>query len=98
MEDLRMPREEMMLPRPRRMQKKENRGGSRQIHQTVANRVNNQFCCFVNAERIHDVGAMYGDGIHAEIQVGSNFLVGLPGYDMLENFQLAGRQSAPAFT
>ena len=73
------------------MRRRESLDGSRQIHQTITNGVNDELRGFVNAECIHNVGAVDRYGIHAEIQARSDFLVRLACNDVLENLQLAGR-------
>lgn len=45
------------------------------IHQPVADRIHHQFRRLVDAERIHDVGPMYGHGVRAEVELVSDFLV-----------------------
>src|SRR5580700_4812530 len=49
--------------------------GSPNVHQPGANGVNDQFGGLVNAERVHDVGAMNGYGVGAEVEIGSDFFV-----------------------
>ena len=54
------------------------RAGSRQIHQSVADGVDHEFGGLVDAQRVHDVGAMDGDGVGAEFERRGDFLVRLP--------------------
>ena len=55
----------------------ETNGDSRNIHQAIADGVNDQLRRFVDSQRIHDIGAMNGDGIGAEIQfIGDGFVEG----------------------
>lgn len=56
---------------------------SRNIHQTRADGIDDQFGCLVNIERIHNVCTMNGDGIRTEIQGGGNFFIGLSVADQL---------------
>ena len=42
----------------------------RDVHQTVANGVDDQLGGLVNSERIHDIGAMNRHGVGAEVEVG----------------------------
>src|SRR5207237_6970957 len=48
---------------------------SRNVHQPIADGINHEFGGLMNAERIHNVGSMHGDGVGAEIKLGGNFLV-----------------------
>lgn len=41
---------------------------SRNAHQPGANRIGHKLGCFVNAEGVHDVGAMNRDGVGTEIE------------------------------
>ena len=60
------------------------------IDQAVADGVDDQLGSFVNADNVHDIGAVNGDRVGTETQVDGNFLVGFSRDDMLQNFQLAG--------
>ena len=52
----------------------------------------------MDAERVHDVGAMDGDGVDTEIEFGGDFLVGFAGDDVLEDFEFTRREAGIAFT
>src|SRR5450432_3836872 len=67
------------------------------IDQAVADGVDDQFGGFVNAESVHDIGAVDGDSVGAETQVDGDFLIGFSRDDMLQNFQLAGSEAGAAF-
>ncbi len=47
----------------------------------------------MDAQRIHDIGAVHGNGICAETEIDSNFFIRFSRNDVLKNFQLARRQS-----
>ena len=79
--------------RPRRPS--EMSAGSRDAHQPVANRVDHQLGGIVDAERLHDIGAMDGDGVRAEAQQDRDVLVRFAVDDELQHFQFA-RWSARA--
>ena len=44
-------------------------GDSRNIHQPVADGVNDQFGGLMNTESVHDVGAVHGDSVGAEVEL-----------------------------
>src|SRR5580692_5156179 len=46
-----------------------------EIDQPIANGVHHQLGGFVNAQRVHDIGAMHGHGVGAETQIDGNFLI-----------------------
>ncbi len=62
------------------------RGDSRDVHQAVADGVDDQLGGFVNAERVHDIGAMDADGVDAERKLVGDFFVGFAVDDELEDF------------
>ena len=74
----------------------ESGAGSRKIYQAVADRVNHQFGGLVDAQRVHDVGAMYSNSVGAEIKHRGNFLVGFSFDDHLQNFKFARGQMLAA--
>jgi len=43
----------------------------------------------VDAERVHDIGAMDGDGVDAQVELGGDLLVGFAGDNVLEDFEFA---------
>src|SRR5208337_5146179 len=64
---------------------------------TVADGVDDQFRGFMDAEGVHDVGAMHGDGVDAQVEFGGDFLVGFAGDDVLEYFEFARGEAGVAF-
>ena len=52
----------------RRPFRQEMTADSRKVHQPGLDGVDDQFRGLVNVESVHDIGAMYGDGIGAEVQ------------------------------
>src|SRR5579883_3512144 len=70
-----------------------NRGASRKVHQPVANGVDDEFGRFVDSEGVHDIGAVNGNGVDAEIELGGDFLVGFARDDVLEDFEFARREA-----
>ena len=58
--------------RPRLRFRTEKTGDSRQAYQSVADGIHDQFGGFVNSQRIHDVGAMYGNRVDAQVKHRSN--------------------------
>src|SRR5438067_570861 len=54
-----------------------------QIYQTIANGVHDEFGGLVQPEGVHDVGAMYGNGVYAEVQVACDFLIRFTDRDQL---------------
>src|SRR5271165_7449236 len=52
----------------------------------------------MNAEAVHDVGTVDGDGVDAKIELGGDFLVGFAGNDVLKNFQFAAGEARFTFT
>src|SRR5689334_20994307 len=85
-----------MKPMPSHRAPQEMTAASRNIHQTIANGVNNKLGGFMNAESIHDIGAMHGNCVHAQVYSCSNSLVGFSIHNELQNFQFARRQSVIA--
>lgn len=67
------------------------RGTLRNIHQPVADSVHHQFSGLVDTQRIHNVGAMHGDGIGAEVELAGDFLVRQTTDDQLQYLQLTHR-------
>ena len=51
----------------------------------------------MKAERIHDVGAVDGDGVNAEAELGGDFLVGFAGDDVLKDFEFTRSEAGVAF-
>ena len=68
--------------------------GSQRVDEAVLQRVHDELGGLVDAQRVHDVGAMNGNGVHAEIQLGGDFAVGEPVANQLEHFGLARRQAS----
>ena len=68
---------ELRTPTPDPPPAQEMTGGSRDVHQPVADRVDHEFGGLVDAERVHDVGAVHRDGVGAEIEHGRDLLVRL---------------------
>ena len=60
---------------------------SRKVNQSVANRVDDQFGSLVNPKSIHHIGTVDSDGIGAEVESGSNFLVRFALHDHLQDFE-----------
>jgi len=48
---------------------------SRNVYQTIADGVHHEFGGFVNAQRVHDIGAMYGDSVGTEVKLRRNLFV-----------------------
>src|SRR5579859_6456721 len=71
----------------------ENCGGSRNIYQPVANGVDDELCGLVNAECVHDIGTVDGNGVHAEFELSGDFLVGFAVADKLQNLHFARGQA-----
>ena len=70
------PRQSAATPTPRALRRNAWQGSpaaSRQIHQAVPDRVDHQLRGLVNSQSVHDVRAMHGDGIRAQIQVPPQF-------------------------
>jgi len=96
-----MPRAEKLVGEQQPPQENRIRGrngGSRQIHQPISNGVDDEFGGFVNAQTIHDVGAMHGNGVRAEIEFRGDFLVGFSSDDMLQDFEFARGETGFTFT
>ena len=45
----------------------------------------------MNAECIHDIGAMHGNGVCTQAEVAGDFFVGFAIYDELKDFQFTRR-------
>src|SRR5581483_1724372 len=69
-------------------------GASRDAHQPVSYGVNHQLSRVVDAERLHDIGAMHGNGVRAQTQQHRDVFVRFSVHDQLQNFQLARGQRA----
>src|SRR5271166_1740521 len=62
---------------------------SRQIYQTIANRIDDQLGSLMNAQSVHHVGAMDGDRVGAKVESGGDLFVRLPFHDHLQHFEFA---------
>jgi len=83
--------------RPRPQHRPGRSGGSRNIHQAVANGVDDQFGRFVNAERVHNIGAMDRHGVGAEGEAVGDGFIGIAFDDQLQDFEFARSQAGIAF-
>src|SRR5215204_2859940 len=72
--------------------------GSQWIDEPVLQRVDDELRRLMYTECVHDVRAMNGDGVGAEIQLRGNLLVREAIADQLQDLELARRQSSIAFT
>ena len=59
------------------------------LDQAVADGVDHQFRGVVNIQRLHDIGAMHGNGVGAESQHGGDFFVRFSVHDQLQDFEFA---------
>ena len=86
----------------KRKEKKENekraRHGSQRIDQPVLQRVDDELRGLVDAERVHDVGAMHGDGVGAQLELDGDLLVRKAVANQLQDLELARRETTVAFT
>ena len=73
----------------RRTGRRGTSGGSRQVHQAVADGVDDELGGLVDPERVHDVGAVHGDRVDAQLERGGDLAVGLAVADELQHLQLA---------
>src|SRR6516164_466741 len=60
--------------------------------------VNNQFGSLVDSKRVHDVRAMDGNCVRAEMQFGGNLLVRFAARNQLQDLKFACRQAMFPFT
>jgi hypothetical protein len=79
----------MSLQLQRHMLQPEIPAASRQIHQAIPNRVDHQFRCFMDTQRVHNIGPVHRDSVGTQIQIRSDLLVRFSGDDVLQNFQFA---------
>src|SRR6185312_5356975 len=73
-------------------------GDSRNIHQPVADGVHDQLGGLVNAESVHDIGAMHSDGVGAEVELLRDLFVRLAVADELQDFHFTRDQACAAFS
>src|SRR5437016_12433968 len=64
-------------------------GVSPDAHQSLADRVYHEFRRIVDADGLHDVGAMNGDGVSAQTEHRRDLFVGLSVNDELQHLELA---------
>src|SRR5579864_731402 len=67
----------------------ETSGGSRNVYQPIANGINHEFGGLVYSQRIHDIGAMHGNGIHAEVKLRGNLFIRFAIADQLQDLDFA---------
>src|SRR5260370_20240791 len=63
---IRRPPRSTLFPYTTLFRSLENPAASRQIHQAIANCINNQFRRLVNSQGVHDIGAMHADRVRAQ--------------------------------
>ena len=73
--------------------REERNGDSRKIYQPIADCVDDKLSRLVNAQRVHNIGAMHGDSVGAQIQLIRNFLVRFTVHDVLKDFEFAGSEA-----
>src|SRR5690348_14435799 len=73
-------------------------GDSRNIHQPVADGVHDQFGGPVNAESVHDVGAMHGNGVGAEVELLCDLFVRFAVADQLQDFHFTRGEACAALS
>src|ERR1700730_2604458 len=76
----------------------ESAAGARKIYQPVADSVDHQFSGFVDTQRVHEIGAMYGHRVRTQFERRRNLLVGFPVHDHLQDFQFSWCEMGVALT
>ena len=66
---------------------------SERVDEAVLQCVDDELGGLVDTQRVHDVGAMHGDGVHAEVELGSNLAIREPITNQLEHFCFARSQT-----